>query len=154
MFDMAKDERLTKISHRAGAIAFYFMWGTTFLLMVTVQLVDAEPFTDPAFTLVIPWLVGMFSYVTLLWTGGVYAALREELTITDRKLLEASVRMAIRTLLFAGVMFLIKRLDLFDHDSATIAEDGISTLAVTAVWAVMMWFLMARRGRRKNGSED
>ena len=154
MFDMAKDERLTRISHRAGAIAFYCMWGATFLLMVTGQIVEAEPFTDPAFTLVIPWLVGTFSYVALLWTGGVYAALREESTGTPRKLLEARVRLAISTVLFAAVMFLIKRLDLFDHDSATIEEDGISTLVVTAVWAAMMWFMMARKGKRKNGSED
>ena len=154
MFDMAKDERLTRISHRAGAIAFYCMWGATFLLMVAGQLVEADPFTDPAFNLVFPWLVGTFSYVTLLWTGGVYAALREESTSTPRKLLEARVRLAISTALFASVMFLIKRLDLLDHDSATITEDGISTLVVTAVWAAMMWFLMARRAKVNREQED
>lgn len=154
MFDMAKDERLTRINHRAGMIAFYGMWVTTFALLVLGQVFENDPFTDPKFTLIIPWMVGTVSYVALVWRGGVYAAVREESTNTPRKLLEARVRMTISIVLFAAIMFFFKRFDIFDHDSATLAEDVISTLVVSAAWGATMWFLMARKGKRKNGSED
>ena len=150
MFDAANDERVRAASHRAGAIAFYCMWATTFLLMVTSVMTDADPLGDPSFTLIIPWLVGTFTYVIMLWTGRVYSTFRDEATRTPEKLKEARLRLFLGTVLFAGVLFLFKRLDIFDHENATFQQDAADTLIVTIVPSLCMWFLMARKRRSES----
>jgi hypothetical protein len=147
MFDAANDERVRAASHRAGTIAFYCMWATTFLLMVTSVMTDADPLGDPSFTLIIPWLVGTFTYVIMLWTGGVYSTFRDEATRTPAKLKEARLRLFLSTVLFAGVLFLFKRLNIFDHENATLQQDALETLGLTLTWALGMWFMMARKRR-------
>lgn len=154
MFDPFKDERTRAASHRAGAIAFYCMWATTFLLMVAYAITDANPLGDPRALLIIPWLIGTFTYVVMLWSAGVYSTWRDESTRTPAKLKEARLRLLLSTVLFAGAMFLMKRLNLFDHESASLWQDGINTLVVTLAWAATMWFMMARKGRRKGNMED
>ena len=154
MFDAAKDEHVRAASHRAGAIAFYCMWATTFLLMVTSVMTDADPLGDPSFMLIIPWLIGTFTYVIMLWTGGVYSTFRDEATRTPTKLKEARLRLLLGTLLFAGVLFLFKRLDIFDQESTTFRQDATDTLGVTIFWSLWMWFMMARKGRRQLKEEE
>ncbi len=149
MFDVAKDERMRTAMQRAGAIAFYCMWAATLLLMMTSMMTDVDPLGDPSFMLGVPFLVGTFTYVIMSWTAGVYSTFRDEATRSPGKLKETRWRLAVGTVLYAGVMFLIKRSDILDHDIASLRRDVIDTLVVTIISALWVWFMLARKGRRQ-----
>lgn len=152
MFDPTKDERLKAVGYQAAAMAFYSMWLVVFLMMVLGQVTEIAPLRDPVFTLFIPWIVGTMAYVIAAWSGGIYSTIRDESTKSQAALKESRLRFIVMIVVFAVVMFLIRRLGLFSHHTSTLQDDFVTTLVVTTVVGITWWFMTVRR--KKNAEDE
>ncbi len=144
-----KDERLKLIQNEAAAIAYLVLFFVILGLMITRRFTEAGVLSDPDFLLVVPWLFSLFVMVGVGIKRGLFSTVREENTRKPKYLRSTRIRLTLQVLLFATIMFMFKRFDVFSDKTASVRSDMIDTLVVTMVWGALMWFFLVRKSSRK-----
>jgi membrane associated rhomboid family serine protease len=154
MFIPEKDERLNRIAADAGAYAFMFYFFFAMALMIAQGFLAWPALSDPAFLLVVPWLLSALVFLAFHVKGGYYAAVREESTRTPERLQSARIE-ALMTGLLAGVLYFIElRLDLFSEKQAGVGEDLLDAAIFGFVLGAASWFVKARKRRKIRDEEN
>jgi uncharacterized membrane protein len=147
MFRPEKDERLWRIEQEAAMTALITYFFLILGLMIVRGFVDVEVLSDPAFLLVVPWLVTGLVFFTVEWKKGFYTVVREENTRTRERLRNTRSSLLLSIVSIAVLMFVIKRLQLFSDSAQSLTEDLTDAGGFALIWGVIMWFLTARKSK-------
>ena len=149
MFNAQKDERLWRIELEAGMAAFLAYFFAVLGLMIARGFSDAGVLSDPDFLLVAPWLFTALVFFAVEWKKGYLGSVREENTRTPARLRSTRSSLLASVVLFAAIMFSIKRLNLFTDDVQTVAQDLMDACGTALLWGAAIWFFTARRSRQR-----
>lgn len=150
MFDVNSDERMNAIQHRAGYVAFLSYFVLAFILLVLMASIGEGPLHDPYVVLLVPWLASMLIFLSLHIGKGFFRTIREEANRSPTRTLETRIRLLLSTFLFAVTVFLLKHLDLFDHDHGTLGTDILESVGMAVCFFVLFWFTQARTVRERD----
>ncbi|MFZ1731107.1 MAG: hypothetical protein WBQ23_02970 [Bacteroidota bacterium] len=154
MFRANKDERLMRITHRAGYIAFFSMWVLMMVMMTVGLFVNLESLAYPPVILLVPAMFGAVVFVIVASKGGMYSTIREETNRRPGLRKRQGWSWFAGGLGFAVLWFLFDRFSPFNEEPTPLVEAIISSIVVATLWSLSMWYSFARKQKAKDKNAE